>query len=118
MDVFMEHTWPGNVRELQHAVEAAVQMSQGPLIGVEHLPPHIVHRSEQAGSIQATPGVGGTAPSSIGLVPALEQMEANMLRFALDSCEGNVSAAARRLGIPRQTLQHKLRRHNITPSAI
>ncbi len=126
MDVFMEHAWPGNVRELQHAVEAAVQMSQGPLIGVEHLPPHIGHSSEQARAYQATPGVGGTrasedsgtAPANVGLIPALEQMEENMLRFALDSCGGNVSAAARQLGIPRQTLQHKLKRHNITPSAV
>ena len=126
MDVFMEHAWPGNVRELQHAVEAAVQMSQGPLIGVEHLPPHIGHRSEHAGSLHAASGAGGIrasedsqeAPGSIGLIPALEQMEENMLRFALDSCGGNVSAAARQLGIPRQTLQHKLKRYSITPSAI
>ncbi len=126
MDVFMEHAWPGNVRELQHAVEAAVQMSQGPLIGVEHLPPHVGHRSEQAGSFQAASGADGArasedsqaAPGSIGLIPALEHMEENMLRFALDSCGGNVSAAARQLGIPRQTLQHKLKRYNITPSAI
>lgn len=126
MDVFMEHAWPGNVRELQHAVEAAVQMSQGPLIGVEHLPPHIGHHSEQARNCQAAPGAGGTRASgdsgtalgSIGLIPALEQMEENMLRFALDSCGGNISAAARQLGIPRQTLQHKLKRYNITPSAI
>jgi arginine utilization regulatory protein len=44
-------------------------------------------------------------------------MEENMLRIALDSCGGNVSAAARQLGIPRQTLQHKLKRYNITPSS-
>jgi len=125
MDVFMEHAWPGNVRELQHAVEAAVQMSQGPLIGVEHLPPHIGHHSEQARAYQAAPGPGGTrasedsgtAPASVGLIPALGQMEENMLRIALDSCGGNVSAAARQLGIPRQTLQHKLKRYNITPSS-
>ena len=126
MDVFMEHAWPGNVRELQHAVEAAVQMSQGPLIGIEHLPPHIGYCGEQAWSHPTGPGAGGTRiegdsgteAGSIGLVPALQQMEENMLRFALNSCGGNVSAAARQLGIPRQTLQHKLKRHNIALSTV
>jgi arginine utilization regulatory protein len=45
-------------------------------------------------------------------------MEENMLRFAMNSCGGNVSAAARQLGIPRQTLQHKLKRYNITSSTV
>ncbi|HON43642.1 MAG TPA: sigma 54-interacting transcriptional regulator, partial [Bacillota bacterium] len=115
MGVFMEHAWPGNVRELQHAVEAAVQMSQGPLIGIEHLPPHIGHSGGQAWSHPAAQGAG-PARAEIGLIPTLQQMEENMLRYALDSCGGNVSAAARQLGIPRQTLQHKLKRYLITPS--
>lgn len=126
VEVFMEHAWPGNVRELQHAVEAAVQMSQGPLIGVEHLPPHIGHFGEQAWSHPAAPGGIGVGvdkdseaeAGSAGLIPTLQQMEENMLRFAMNSCGGNVSAAARQLGIPRQTLQHKLKRYNITSSTV
>lgn len=126
MDVFMAHTWPGNVRELQHAVEAAVQMSQGPLIGVEHLPPHIGHHDNGGRLHPTSAGAGGArtqedsglASGSVELIPALQQVEENMLRFALNSCEGNISAAARQLGIPRQTLQHKLKRYNITRSTI
>lgn len=131
MEAFFGHNWPGNVRELQHAVEAAVQMSQGPLIGIEHLPPHIVHPADQAwgrsGALCARAkeggaGVGGSGEEGrlehcVELVPALMQLEANMLRFAMNSCQGNISAAARQLGIPRQTLQHKLKRHGISPTA-
>lgn len=127
MEVFMHHAWPGNVRELQHAVEAAVQMSQGPLIGIEHLPPHIGQPNGRAwgrstisgAAVEGGGGSGeeeGAAERHVELVPALQQLEGNMLRFALDSCGGNISAAARQLGIPRQTLQHKLKRHSITSS--
>ena len=58
------------------------------------------------------------AAGSAGLIPTLQQMEENMLRFAMNSCGGNISAAARQLGIPRQTLQHKLKRYNITSSTV
>ncbi len=120
MEVFMRHTWPGNVRELQHAIEAAVQMSQGPVVGLEHLPPHITHADERTWGHPVTldAGASHTETDGVGLVPTLQQMEENMLRFALSSCDGNISAAARQLGIPRQTLQHKLKRYNITPSAM
>lgn len=129
-DLFMEYPWPGNVRELQHAIEAAVQLSQGYLLGIEHLPPHILSDAppmarpddqferfgipgRQAASSEAlAEDAGEKAP----LVPTLEQIEKSLIWAALERCEGNISATARYLDIPRQTLQHKLKRFNIDAS--
>lgn len=129
-DLFMEYPWPGNVRELQHAIEAAVQLSQGYLLGIEHLPPHILSDAppmarpddqferfgipgRQAASSEAlAEDAGDKAP----LVPTLEQIEKSLIWAALERCEGNISATARYLDIPRQTLQHKLKRFNIDAS--
>ncbi|MCR4426244.1 MAG: sigma 54-interacting transcriptional regulator [Firmicutes bacterium] len=116
MDLFMRRPWHGNVRELQHAVEAAVQMSQGHYIAREHLPPHISDESRAAGSRTSDVPKAEAPPTGrqqAYLVPALRRLEEDMIRSALEICGGNVSATARHLGIPRQTLQHKLKRLGI-----
>jgi arginine utilization regulatory protein len=129
-DLFMEYPWPGNVRELQHAIEAAVQLSQGYLLGIEHIPPHILgdappltgpsNEIERLGSLgrQAESHNISTedAEDKAPLVPTLEQIEKSLIWAALERCEGNISATARYLDIPRQTLQHKLKRFNIDAS--
>ena len=120
------HAWPGNVRECA----ACCGSSRSDVAGAAHrhgasAAPYRTLRRSGAGH-PTGPGAGqtnvegdsGTEVGNLGLVGALQQMEENMLRFALNSCGGNVSAAARQLGIPRQTLQHKLKRHNITSSTV
>lgn len=114
MATFQRHTWPGNVRELQHAIEAAVQLSHGSHIGVEHLPPHIVGGNSQparfsAGRDEQVPHPVATE-GGLDLLATLQQVEENLIKRALDDCDRNVSAAARYLGIPRQTLQNRMKR--------
>ncbi|MFY9134312.1 MAG: sigma 54-interacting transcriptional regulator [Bacillota bacterium] len=130
-ELFMEYPWPGNVRELQHAIEAAVQLSHGSLIGLEHLPPHVL--SHGPGDAASRPRANRFLPTSqfrdnstpaieeeakAPLVPTLEQIEKSLIWAALETCEGNISATARYLDIPRQTLQHKLKRYSIDASDI
>jgi transcriptional regulator of acetoin/glycerol metabolism len=98
---FIEHhPWPGNVRELKSVLEVACVLADGaPVLGVEHLPPDL------AGAHAAEP-VAPAAPEETGL----DAMQVWAIRRALEACRGNVSAAARRLGVARSTIYRVLQR--------
>jgi two-component system, NtrC family, response regulator HydG len=86
--------WPGNVRELQNVLEFAALQAGNEDLDVEHLPP------ELRGVGAATPPAARHGPGS----PTDEQ-----IRAALQACDGNRTAAARRLGISRVTLWKRLK---------
>jgi two-component system response regulator RegA len=60
---------------------------------------------------RALRGVGGGAPGDAAEVPTVDRVEYEHLQRVLADCSGNVSEAARRLGMHRRTLQRKLARH-------
>lgn len=99
-DKLKQHPWHGNIRELQHVMEKAVILSDG-----TELQPDAVEL-----------GTVGKAPDSTGTPDAtqtLEQMEEDMVRRAISQCDGNLSAAAHKLGVSRQTLYNKMKRYGI-----
>lgn len=95
------HTWPGNVRELEHCIESAVVLSESE-IRAEDLP--LPSRTEQ-GSATARPPLPG-------LVTLAEAERAHVLHV-MEALNGNRSAAARTLGIGRNTLARKLREYGL-----
>ncbi|MCR4430418.1 MAG: sigma 54-interacting transcriptional regulator [Tepidanaerobacteraceae bacterium] len=106
MDIFMKYPWPGNVRELEHAIEGAVIMMEGDVIKPVHLPIQIrAYFSHSQGN--------AWNHDNLNLNDALDKLEMDLIRKALKKSKGNVSMAARILGIPRQTLQYKLRNKGI-----
>ena len=93
------HTWPGNIRELQHAIEKAVIMSDS-------------DETIDADDIQITPTA--TADGAVqDHLPTLEEMERQTLGEALARSHGNLTQAASSLGITRQTLYNKMKRHGL-----
>ena len=96
MDVVMAHDWPGNVRELKNVLERALVVSAGPLIEV--------------GDLGLTPGLVLHAPFAGA---SLEAVEKAHVASVLESCRGNVSQAARVLGIDRVTLYHKIKKYGL-----
>lgn len=95
--LFMRYHWPGNVRELQHVMEAAMNMVEGEVIRLEHLPAYLTGRGKRR------------EPSAIRpLREVLKETEERLIRDAMETSRGNIKQAARLLGIPRQTLQYKL----------
>jgi transcriptional regulator with PAS, ATPase and Fis domain len=88
--------WPGNIRELQHTIEKAVIMSDAEQITPEDL--CITNTAESLKSESAA---------------TIETMEVKMIEAALTSCEGNISDAANKLGITRQTLYNKIKKYNL-----
>jgi two-component system nitrogen regulation response regulator NtrX len=107
--------WPGNVRELQNFVERLAIMARGAEIG-----PADLGLTSPAKVAEATPddraagsgGPRGLRPAEIeaagGLVEARRRFEAACIRECLEAAQGNVSHAARLLGIDRTNLHKKL----------
>ncbi len=93
LDALLAHPWPGNVRELDHAIERAVLMTTADRIG----PGDLGLRS------------GGDAPRLDAL--SLEEVEGLLVRKAMDRFEGNVSQAAKALGLSRSALYRRLDKH-------
>lgn len=106
---FRKHHWPGNVRELQHVLEHAMVMVSGDLITLDVLPEYISRRYDRPQKTNGT--VRSTSAGS--LRAAVEEFEREAIVAVLQRCGGNVSRAARELGLPRQTLQSKLHRFGI-----
>jgi NtrC-family two-component system response regulator AlgB len=93
------YPWPGNVRELRNAIERAVILSSGPLIGVADLP-------AQIGSPPLTRTV------EVGAAVTLEQLEAEHIRRVL-AATATMEKAASLLGIDASTLYRKRKRYGL-----
>jgi DNA-binding NtrC family response regulator len=96
MRLLSENAWRGNVRELNHVVERAVLMAQEPMI-----------RTADLAVRAAREGTGRFEEMS------LEEVEALLIRKALARHDGNVSHAARALGLSRSALYRRLERHGL-----
>jgi arginine utilization regulatory protein len=108
---FKEYPWPGNVRELEHAVQAGLSLAGGPLVDLADLPAHMLAGRGGRWSGPVLPA----APAAIAEEPAplrdqVQQVTERAIREAMAQAKGNVSQAARLLGLPRQTLQYRLRK--------
>ncbi len=109
MAAFMAYHWPGNVRELQFAIERLMNFARGQVLNYEDLGDLLTgqplsHQQVHPAPQGAIPHVGGA------LSDQLAAFERDVIQLALDEAGGNGALAARNLGLPRQTLHHKMRR--------
>ena len=102
--VLRSHPWPGNVRQLRNAMERAVVMSDGEVLLPQHLPPDILR--------PASPRTPAQEAGEMPLV-TLEEMEKRMIVRALRETGDNLTMAAERLGIHRNTLRRKIAEYGI-----
>ncbi|GGX22859.1 sigma-54-dependent Fis family transcriptional regulator [Undibacterium macrobrachii] len=119
------YAWPGNLRQLSHVLRAAAALlDEGETeIGWAHLSQDLVEDLRRSVAQiddlhQRTNSAAGTVPESVimrqgqkNLVPNIQQNTWQLIQQALQETQGNVSAAARNLGISRQTLYRKLQEH-------
>src|SRR5690606_1031118 len=97
------YPWPGNVRELRHVIERAVLLN----------PDGEVNAGSLGLQPARAPAGGHAAPAAPAGGETLEEAELNMIRRALAETGGNVSRAARRLGITRMALRYRIKKYNL-----
>jgi DNA-binding NtrC family response regulator len=100
----LSHHWPGNVRELRQVIRAAAVMAEGEWITPADLG---LDRTAAKPSVEPQPELDGL-PLAEAKTRLVEWFERRAIRAALERNDGNISAAARQLGIHRQSLQQKL----------
>ena len=126
-----DFNWPGNVRALENAVERAVLLSAGPMIGIADLPSKVrgsasVMPEERTSEImsvapQAAPSATMAVPPAVRELPndgidlrsAMEEYENTLIRQALDRTGWNKNRAAQLLGINRTTLVEMVKRKRL-----
>ena len=97
MRALLAHAWPGNVRELDHAVERAVLLAAGPEVRAPDL------------GLKAASGDGARRLEDL----TLEEVERALIQKALVRYGGNVSEAAKALGLSRSALYRRLTQHGL-----
>jgi two-component system NtrC family response regulator len=100
LQAILRHSWSGNVRELQNRIQRAVIMADGRRITEEDLE---IDASTHGSRNGDPDGAGQNGANAQGLKEAREQLEREMIAEAMDRHEGNISAAAKELGISRPT---------------
>src|SRR5690606_32210847 len=119
----MRERWVGNVRELAHVIERATLMADGEVIEAHHLrlappvePPASLGAQASFAAQPASLG-GQTAPLGASIASraplGLEAAERQLIQQALADEHGNVSRAARRLGVSRELLRYRARKHGL-----
>jgi DNA-binding NtrC family response regulator/tetratricopeptide (TPR) repeat protein len=120
VDLLMVSDWPGNVRQLCNEIQRTVARAEdGAVITPEQLSPELKRTSSptapSAASIAAMPSSG--LQNTGTLAEALAEVERRMIADALRRHGGNISRAARELGLTRRGLYLKLERHELSVSA-
>jgi DNA-binding NtrC family response regulator len=95
--VLHEHPWPGNVRELDHAIERGVLLATGPLV-----------RAGDLGLRAAAPGANARLEEM-----SLDEVEHHLIQRTLARHDGNVSQAAKALGLSRSAMYRRLQKHGL-----
>lgn len=134
MEVLTQQAWPGNVRQLENTIFRAVVLAENAYLSAEDFP--LLTNEFRAAGIDAGPPVvsgdgdfslpeveGAAGASAVdetvaifdreGHLRSLQEIEADLIRLAIDTYEGKMSEVARRLGMGRSTLYRKLREHDI-----
>ncbi len=106
--------WPGNVRELKHVIERAVIWSDDETVGPDHLliqPPRGCGTLPRRDVEEGEPG-SELAPPGLNL----GTVEKELIRKALKQATGNCTKAAALLGLSRDTLRYRLKKHRLNIS--
>ncbi|MGF6375752.1 arginine utilization regulatory protein [Clostridiales Family XIII bacterium PM5-7] len=101
MELFCQYPWPGNVRELKNVVEGAFNVLSSREIRMENLPPYLTTHYEEEKSLMMN------YECSLSLMEKVEEYEKRLIMRAIDSTK-NISLAANKLKISKQTLNYKL----------
>jgi two-component system repressor protein LuxO len=106
-ELLARHSWPGNVRELINTIRAAVAMHDGEVIEVGMLRDPL-QLSQQFSAFSEVAEKNKQVPLSTNQIQLLAVVERNAIAAALNICSGNVTQAAKALGVSPSTIHRKI----------
>lgn len=122
MEAFERYSWPGNVRELENEVGKIVMMADDSKpLALDLVSPAVLRRKKsEAGTSKTAPSIDSfvdvfpeiVMENGRGLDKIIKEMEGNVLRRAIDICDGNCTLAAKKVGLPRGTFRSRLAKHS------
>lgn len=101
MEHLCDYEWPGNVRELQNVIERAIVMGKEPELKMSDF------------TIKPTLTEKGSEPRTSGAISSIKDLEYSSLVKAIERSSGNISRAAKMLGISRDTVYRRLKKFGI-----
>ncbi|WP_264647758.1 sigma-54 interaction domain-containing protein [Bacillus thuringiensis] len=109
-EFFYAYDWPGNVRELEHIIEGSMNLIEDEtIITAFHMPTRFRERIKTEFNMQhALTNHNTDAPKT--LKHTIEKMEKNYINQILKENHGNISQAAKFLGLSRQNLQYRIKK--------
>ncbi|PDY45259.1 sigma-54-dependent Fis family transcriptional regulator [Bacillus pseudomycoides] len=114
-DIFMEHDWPGNIRELENVLERAMNVVEGTIIQVPHLPVYLRKKDlEEELYHEIFTADQEKNEMSYSLQTEVESAEKRVITRALEKTAGNRKEAAELLGIHRASLYRKIERYGMS----
>lgn len=113
LEILNEYNWPGNVRELQYVLEGSMSMDRNiEEIGIKHLPNYLYKKF----SDMKLKSIGRFGDDNMYLNKILEVVEKETVLKYLSDNKGNLNKTAKALGISRQNLHYRIRKHKLKKS--
>ncbi len=115
IELIEQHTWPGNIRQLINVIRATIYTADSHLITQQNLPLDFVDEVAKIPGKQGCDRVDFAIASLLptGRTMTLEDWELCGIKATLRNCDGNISQAAKTLGITRTTLYKKIERFGL-----
>lgn len=115
LEKFSKYSWPGNVRELQHVIESAmnIMVDKEEVIRLEHIPLHIVNIVNKFEVNVPKKQVISITVEEEPLINTMERFEKQVILQTLEKSNWNISNAARKLKLKRQSLQYRLKKYGV-----
>jgi len=117
INFFYKHDWPGNIRELEHIIEGAMNLIEDEdVITTSHIPARFYELTKNESPIQPPLARWETDKldhTSKTLKNTIKEMEREYIIQILKEHNGNISQAAKYLGLSRQNLQYRLKKYGL-----
>ena len=106
MKILTNHSWPGNVRELENTIHRAVIIAQREYIGVKDLHPELLKNRVDENS-------NSTEDNDSKRIRSFDEIERDAIIDALQAVNGDITTAAKNLGLGRATLYRKVKKYEL-----